>query len=236
MQMTRRTLLCLTGGATVALVSPSLSQPATAQTPPAAGPFVLPALPYPAAALEPHIDAQTMTIHHDRHHQAYVTNLNAAIAKSGAAASASLDVMLRRLDTVPEAVRTAVRNNGGGHANHMQFWTLLSPKGGGAPTGAIADALRSTFGSVDSFKEQFAAAAASRFGSGWAWLSDDGGKLVIHSTANQDTPSMEGKRAIFGLDVWEHAYYLKYQNRRADYITAFWNVVDWNEVNRRLKG
>ena len=143
--------------------------------------------------------------------------------------------LLQNLAQLPDAQRTAIRNNGGGHVNHTQFWSLMAPKAGGAPTGAIAEALRSTFGSVDKFKEVFAAAATSRFGSGWAWLSDEGGTLVVHSTANQDTPSMEKKRAIFGLDVWEHAYYLQYQNRRPDYVAAFWNVIDWTEVNRRLK-
>jgi Fe-Mn family superoxide dismutase len=200
------------------------------------GPFTLAPLPYAPSALEPHIDAMTMTIHHDRHHQAYVNNLNAAVAKDPTAAKMPLADMLKNLNALPESIRTAVRNNGGGHENHVQFWTLMAPNAGGAPTGAIADAIRSTFGDFDKFKAAFGAAAAGRFGSGWAWLSDDNGKLVIHSTANQDTPSMEGKRGIIGLDVWEHAYYLKYQNRRPDYVAAFWNVIDWNEVNRRLKG
>jgi len=205
-----------------------------AQAPAPAGPFTLAALPYPAAALEPHIDAQTMTIHHDRHHQAYVTGLNAAVAKEPAVAGRSLEDLLRNLGAVPEGIRTAVQNHGGGHYNHMQFWTLMAPAAGGAPTGAIADAITSTFGNVDTFRQQFAQAAASRFGSGWAWLSDDKGTLVIHSTANQDTPLADGRKPIIGLDVWEHAYYLKYQNRRADYVTAFWNVINWTEVNRRL--
>jgi Fe-Mn family superoxide dismutase len=202
----------------------------------AGGPHSLPPLPYPAAALEPHIDAQTMEIHHGRHHQAYVNNLNAALKNAPELAKKPLDELLANLNSVPENIRTAVRNNGGGHVNHVQFWTLMGPKAGGAPTGAIADAINSTFGSFDKFKEMFNQAATTRFGSGWAWLSDEKGKLVVHSTANQDTPSMEGKRAIFGLDVWEHAYYLKYQNRRPDYINAWWNVVNWTEVNRRLKG
>jgi superoxide dismutase, Fe-Mn family len=206
------------------------------QAPAPAGPFSLAPLPYPFAALEPHIDAQTMQIHHDRHHQAYVTNLNNAVANAGAAGKMPLEEMLKNLGQVPESVRTAVRNNGGGHWNHIQFWTLMAPNAGGPPTGAVADAINSGFGSFDKFKEMFAAAAMGRFGSGWAWLSDDNGKLVIHSTANQDTPSMESKRGIFGLDVWEHAYYLKYQNRRADYVGAFWNVINWAEVNKRLKG
>jgi len=237
MLMNRREVLS-TIGSTVAALScaPASALGGGGQTPPAAGPFTLPPLPYPAQALEPHIDAQTMTIHHDRHHQAYVTNLNAAVAAAGAAvAGRPLDDLLRNLASLPDAQRTAVRNNGGGHANHTQFWAVMAPGAGGVPTGAIADALRSTFGSVETFKDVFAAAATSRFGSGWAWLSEESGKLIVHSTANQDTPSMEGKRAIFGLDVWEHAYYLKFQNRRADYITAFWNVIDWTEVNRRLK-
>jgi len=210
---------------------------ATAQAPAApTGPYSVPALAYPFAALEPHIDAMTMQIHHDRHHQTYVTNLNNLVTTAGAAGKMPLDEMLKNLNQVPENVRTGIRNNGGGHWNHVQFWTLLAPNAGGAPTGAIADAINGSFGSFDKFKEMFAAAATGRFGSGWAWLSDENGKLVIHSTANQDTPSMENKRGIIGLDVWEHAYYLKYQNRRADYIGAFWNVINWAEVNKRLKG
>jgi superoxide dismutase, Fe-Mn family len=198
-------------------------------------PYSLPPLPYPAAALEPHIDAKTMEIHHGRHHQSYVDNLNEALKKAPDLMNKALPELLASLEGVPESIRTAVRNNGGGHLNHAQFWTLMAPKAGGPPTGAIADALNSTFGSFDTFKERFNEAASSRFGSGWAWLSEEKGKLVVHSTANQDTPSMEGKRAIMGLDVWEHAYYLKYQNRRPDYISAWWNVVNWDEVNRRLK-
>jgi Fe-Mn family superoxide dismutase len=210
---------------------------ATAQAPAApTGPYTVPALAYPFAALEPHIDAMTMQIHHDRHHQTYVTNLNNLVATAGAAGKMPLDEMLKNLNQVPENIRTGIRNNGGGHWNHVQFWTLLAPNAGGAPTGAIADAINGSFGSFDKFKEMFTAAATGRFGSGWAWLSDENGKLVIHSTANQDTPSIENKRGIFGLDVWEHAYYLKYQNRRADYIGAFWNVINWAEVNKRLKG
>jgi len=236
MEITRRTLLTAVGGAVLASAAGSRSVAASqAQAPaPAAGPFSLPALPYPPAALEPHIDAQTMMIHHDRHHQTYVTSLNAALAKEPAVASRSLEDLLKNLATVPEAIRTAVQNHGGGHYNHMQFWTLMAPNAGGAPTGAAAAAITGAFGSFDTLKQQFAQAAASRFGSGWAWLSDDKGKLIIHSTANQDTPLAEGRKPIFGLDVWEHAYYLKYQNRRADYVTAFWNVVNWTEVNRRL--
>ena len=231
--LTRRELLFTAGAAALAAASNSRLV-ATAQTQAASGPFTLAALPYPAAALEPHIDAQTMTIHHDRHHQAYVTGLNAAVAKTPALAGKPLEDLLRNLAGVPEAVRTAVQNHGGGHYNHMQFWTLMAPNAGGAPTGAAAAAITGAFGSVDAFKQQFAQAAAARFGSGWAWLSDDRGKLVIHSTANQDTPLADGRKPIIGLDVWEHAYYLKYQNRRADYVTAFWNVINWTEVNRRL--
>jgi Fe-Mn family superoxide dismutase len=232
--LTRRELLSTVGAAALAAAaSPRLG--ASAQTPAApAGPFTLAALPYPAAALEPHIDAQTMTIHHDRHHQAYVNGLNAAVAKEPSVAGKRLEDLLRNLSAVPESIRTAVQNHGGGHYNHMQFWTLMSPTGGGAPTGDLAVAMVAAFGTFDAFKTQFAQAAASRFGSGWAWLSDEKGKLIIHSTANQDTPLAEGRKPIMGLDVWEHAYYLKYQNRRADYVTAFWNVVNWTEVNRRL--
>ena len=237
MTLTRRQMFSTLGLGSLALTAGRPTLQAFGQAPPApSGPFALAPLPYPFAALEPHIDAQTMQIHHDRHHQAYVTNLNTAVASAGAAGKLPLEEMLRNLNQVPESVRTAVRNNGGGHSNHMQFWTLMAPGAGGPPTGAVADAINGTFGSVDKFKEMFAAAATGRFGSGWAWLSDENGKLVIHSTANQDTPSMENKRAIFGLDVWEHAYYLKYQNRRADYVGAFWNVINWTEVNRRLKG
>ena len=195
-------------------------------------PFSLPALPYDAAALEPHIDAQTMTIHHGKHHQAYVNNLNAAIEKAPDLSGKSLDELLANLAAVPEAIRGAVRNNGGGHWNHSVFWTLMAPGGGGEPGGALGAAIATSFGSFATFKEQFAAAAMSRFGSGWAWLVADGSRLSIVSTPNQDNPLMEGKRAILGLDVWEHAYYLKYQNRRADYVGAWWNVVNWPEVAR----
>jgi Fe-Mn family superoxide dismutase len=231
--LTRRDLLFTAGGAALAAVAVPRSTPAwPAQA--ASGPFTLTALPYPAAALEPHIDAQTMTIHHGRHHQAYVTGLNAAVAKEPSVADKPLEELLRDLSVVPEAIRTAVQNHGGGHYNHMQFWSLMAPGAGGTPTGAAAAAITGAFGSLDTFTQQFAQAAASRFGSGWAWLSDDKGKLVIHSTANQDTPLALGRKPIMGLDVWEHAYYLKYQNRRADYVTAFWNVINWTEVNRRL--
>ena len=196
----------------------------------------LPALPYSNNALEPHIDAQTMQIHHGKHHQTYVTNLNAALDKHPELHSKSLDDLVRSVNSVPEDIRTAVRNNGGGHWNHSMFWKLMAPNAGGAPSGAVADAINSSFGSFDKFKEQFQAAGLGRFGSGWAWLIDNGGKLEITSTPNQDNPLMDGKKAILGVDVWEHAYYLKYQNRRADYLTAWWNVVNWAEVNRLLKG
>ena len=196
--------------------------------------FTLPNLPYAYDALEPHIDAKTMEIHHTKHHQAYVNNLNAAIEKAPELQGKSLDDLMRNINTVPEAVRTAVRNNGGGHWNHSMFWELMGPGKGGEPSGKLADAIKSAFGDFTKFKEQFAAAGAGRFGSGWAWLITDGGKLSITSTPNQDNPLMEGKRAILGLDVWEHAYYLKYQNRRPDYIGAWWNVVNWDAVAARL--
>jgi Fe-Mn family superoxide dismutase len=238
MNVTRREALTTLGVSALALTTSGRDLAATAggQAPAASGPYSMAPLPYAFDALEPHIDAQTMQIHHDRHHQAYVNNLNTALAGAGEAGKAPIDDLLKNLSALPESARTAVRNNGGGHVNHLQFWTLLAPGAGGPPSGAIAEAIQGAFGSVDAFKDQFAKAAMGRFGSGWAWLSDDRGKLVIHSTANQDTPSMEGKRAIFGLDVWEHAYYLKYQNRRADYVGAFWNVINWAEINKRLKG
>ena len=197
-------------------------------------PFTLPSLPYAYDALEPHIDAKTMEIHHTKHHQAYVNNLNAAIEKAPELQGKSLDDLMRGINSVPEAVRTAVRNNGGGHWNHSMFWQLMGPGKGGEPSGKLATAIKSAFGDFAKFKEQFAAAAAGRFGSGWAWLVNDGGKLSITSTPNQDTPLMEGKNAILGLDVWEHAYYLKYQNRRPDYVTAWWNTVDWDAVAKRF--
>ena len=195
----------------------------------------LPPLPYPTDALEPHIDKMTMEIHHGKHHNAYVTNLNAAIEKAPELASKSVEDLVKGINSVPESVRTAVRNNAGGHLNHSMFWLIMGPKAGGTPTGAIADAINSSFGSVDKFKEQFKAAAVGRFGSGWAWVIDQGGKLAIESTPNQDNPLMDGKKPVFGIDVWEHAYYLKYQNRRPDYIDAWWNVVNWAEINKRLR-
>ncbi|MFL5582265.1 MAG: superoxide dismutase [Gemmatimonadaceae bacterium] len=197
--------------------------------------FTLPQLPYAPDALEPHIDAQTMQIHHGKHHQTYVNNLNAAVEKAPELASWSLDDLMRRINEVPEAVRTAVRNNGGGHWNHSMFWEIMGPRAGGEPKGALGEAVAKSFGSFDKLKEQFAAAGTGRFGSGWAWLVADGDKLSITSTPNQDNPLMEGKQAILGLDVWEHAYYLKYQNRRPDYIGAWWNVVSWDAVAKRYE-
>ena len=194
----------------------------------------LPPLPYAFDALEPHIDAKTMEIHHGKHHNAYVTNLNAALEKYPELQSKSIEDLLRDIGKVPEDIRTAVRNNGGGHMNHSAFWKWMAPKAGGAPTGALADSIKSTFGSYDGLKEQMTKAGVTRFGSGWAWLIEQNGKLSIESTANQDQPIMEGKKAILGVDVWEHAYYLKYQNRRPDYLAAWWNVVNWSEVSNQL--
>jgi Fe-Mn family superoxide dismutase len=202
---------------------------ATAQSGPA---LELPPLPYPVDALEPHIDAQTMTIHHDKHHQAYVTNLVNALRDHTELSKKPLAEILGNLDAVPESIRTAVRNNGGGHSNHSLFWRVMSPKGGGTPKGELLKAIEGKFGSFDKFKEDFSKAGATQFGSGWAWLSVDGGKqLVLSATANQDTPLMTGLVPILGVDVWEHAYYLKYQNRRADYLAAWWNVVNWDTVS-----
>ena len=198
-------------------------------------PFTLPPLPYAPDALEPHIDKMTMEIHHGKHHNTYVTNLNKALESAPDLQSKSIEQLLaNNCAAVPENIRTAVRNNGGGHANHDMFWKIMG-HAGGAPTGEAADAINGAFGSFDAFKEKMAAAVTTRFGSGWAWLVKSGGKLDVISTANQDSPIMEGKFPVMGIDVWEHAYYLKYQNRRPDYITAWWNVVNWQEVNRRLK-
>jgi superoxide dismutase, Fe-Mn family len=198
-------------------------------------PHQLPPLPYDAAALEPHIDAQTMQIHHGKHHAAYVNNLNTALEKHPALQSKSAEDLITSLTSVPEDVRTAVRNNGGGHVNHTMFWQIMGPAKGGAPSGSIAQVITNNFGGFDAFKEQMNKAGVGRFGSGWAWLVESGGKFAIESTANQDNPMMEGKKPIFGIDVWEHAYYLKYQNRRPDYLAAWWNVINWDEVNKRLK-
>ncbi len=194
----------------------------------------LPALPYDYSALEPHIDARTMEIHHTKHHNTYVTKLNGALASHPDLAAKPVDELIADLSALPEAIRTAVRNNGGGHSNHTMFWQVMGPNGGGAPTGDVANAIDAAFGSFDTFKAQFGAAGAGRFGSGWVWLINNGGSLGIESTPNQDTPIMEGKSAILGLDVWEHAYYLKYQNRRPDYINAWFGTINWDEVNRRL--
>lgn len=194
--------------------------------------YELPALPYAANALEPYIDEQTMIIHHDRHHATYVNNLNAALEGHDELSNKSVEELIANLDAVPENIRTAVRNNGGGHANHTLFWNLLAPNAGGAPTGEVAEAINAAFGSYENFKDEFAKAATTRFGSGWAWLVVDNGQLAITSTPNQDSPLSEGKTPILALDVWEHAYYLKYQNKRPEYINAFFNVVNWDEVNR----
>ncbi len=191
--------------------------------------FELPALPYAEDALEPHIDARTMGIHHGKHHASYTGNLNAAIAGTELEGK-SIEAILGDLDAVPEGIRTAVRNNGGGFANHSLFWQIMSPDGGGEPSGALADAINSAFGSFDEFKSAFSAAAATRFGSGWAWLVSDGGALSVTSTPNQDTPLMSGDTPLLGIDVWEHAYYLNYQNRRPDYVAAFFNVINWDKV------
>lgn len=198
--------------------------------------YELPALPYPANALEPHIDEQTMNIHHDRHHNTYVTNLNAALESAPELQNKSIEELIANLDSVPESIRTAVRNNGGGHANHTLFWQIIGPGGGGAPKGAVAEAIDRELGGFDKFKEDFTKAATTRFGSGWAWLVvGKDGKLAVTSTPNQDNPLSEGLTPILGLDVWEHAYYLKYQNKRPDYIAAFWNVINWDEVNKRYE-
>jgi Fe-Mn family superoxide dismutase len=195
----------------------------------------LPPLPYDAAALEPHIDAQTMQIHHGKHHAAYVNNLNAALEKHAALQGKSTEELITSLSSVPEDIRTAVRNNGGGHVNHTMFWQIMGPGKGGAPSGAIAQVIANNFGGFDAFKEQMNKGGVGRFGSGWVWLVESAGKFAIESTANQDNPMMDGKKPIFGIDVWEHAYYLKYQNRRPDYLAAWWNVINWDEVNKRLK-
>jgi len=230
-QVTRRSFL--TGALSLPLAAQALAQQPAAPT----GPFSLPALGYDFSALEPHIDAQTMQIHHDRHHQAYITNLNTAVAKVYGPNSRimSAEALLKNLERVPEDSRMAVRNNAGGHVNHTIFWSLMKAGGGGAPTGEIADAIKGTFGDYDKFKAAFEDAGLKRFGSGWVWLSVKGGKLVLASYPNQDNPILEGGFPVLGNDVWEHAYYLKYQNKRADYLKAWWNVVNWDTVNQRLK-
>jgi Fe-Mn family superoxide dismutase len=197
--------------------------------------FTVPPLPYAFDALEPYIDKQTMEIHHDKHHGAYVTNLNKALESAPDLQSKTVEELLaNNCAAVPENIRTAVRNNGGGHINHSMFWQIMAPKAGGNPSGNVAQAINSTFGSFDQFKEKLNAAAVSRFGSGWAWLVKTGGKVEIISTANQDSPVMEGKFPVMGVDVWEHAYYLKYQNRRPEYLAAWWNVVNWPEIEKRF--
>ena len=196
--------------------------------------YELSPLPYDYNALEPHIDEQTMRIHHDKHHATYIAKLNAALEGHDDLAAKNIDQLVSDLGSVPEAIRGAVRNNGGGHANHAMFWQLIAPSGGGSPPGKVAEVITSVFGSYEAFTEQFATAAATRFGSGWAWLVDGGDTLSVESTPNQDTPLMEGKKPILGIDVWEHAYYLNYQNRRPDYVKAWLNVINWDEVNRRL--
>lgn len=195
----------------------------------------LPPLPYDYAGLEPHIDAATMHLHHDKHHQAYVNNLNAAIEKHPELAKHTAEELLRNLNAVPDDIRGAVRNNGGGHVNHTMFWQIMKPNGGGAPTGKIADQIKKDFGSFEDFKKQFNETTAKQFGSGWGWLISEGGKLKIVTTANQDSPLSQGHFPILGNDVWEHAYYLKYQNKRPDYLAAWWNTVNWDEINKRFE-
>jgi Fe-Mn family superoxide dismutase len=200
-------------------------------------PFTLPPLPYAPDALEPHIDKMTMEIHHGKHHNAYVTNLNKALESAPALAGKTIEELLaNNCAIVPENIRTAVRNNGGGHINHSMFWKIMGPNAGGAPVGNVAQAITGAFGSFDAFKEKFNAAGVGRFGSGWAWLLKTGSGVEISSTPNQDSPVMEGKNVVFGCDVWEHAYYLKYQNRRPDYLAAWWNVVNWKEIEDRFNG
>lgn len=198
--------------------------------------YTLPPLPYDFGALEPHIDAKTMEIHYTKHHQAYITNLNNALKDHPELQGKPIEALIADLNAIPEAIRPAVRNNGGGHANHSFFWTIMKPGGGGEPTGKLADAIAKDLGGFAAFKEAFAKAGATRFGSGWAWLVVKDGKLSVTSTPNQDTPLMEGIKPILGVDVWEHAYYLKYQNRRPDYIAAWWNTVNWGEVSRLYGG
>jgi Fe-Mn family superoxide dismutase len=226
-EIIRRTLLA---GAACAVARPSFTLAAEA---PAAEPFTLPALPYAVDALEPSIDARTMEIHHAKHHAGYVSNLNKAVSGVPELAGKPIEEILRRLDAVPESIRTAVRNNGGGHANHSLFWQTMKKGGGGAPKGALAKAIDARFGSYDKLKEELARAATTVFGSGWAWLTLDGSQLRVEQTVNQDTPLSAGRTPLLGIDVWEHAYYLKYQNRRADYVTAFFNVIDWDFVGSR---
>jgi Fe-Mn family superoxide dismutase len=222
-------------GGAVAAIHPAMLAGADVEPAAAAAAFTLPPLPYAYDALEPHIDARTMEIHHSKHHQAYVTNLNKALEAHPQLRSASLEELLRDLNALPESIRTAVRNNGGGHFNHSLFWKLMKPGGGGEPVGELADTLRKAFGSFAAFKQQLTEAAMKRFGSGWAWLVlDKAGRLAITSTANQDNPLMEGEKPLLGVDVWEHAYYLKYQWRRNEYVAAWWNTVNWETVAAQL--
>jgi len=236
--MTRREAIKLFGGgaAMVGLGAVTRALAADAKVPAGAGripqPFVLPPLAYAYGALEPRVDAQTMEIHYSKHHQAYIKNANKALEGQAALAALTAEEILASLASIEEPLRTALRNNVGGHVNHTFWWTILSPNGGGAPTGDLLAAIERQFGSVNAFKAGFADAAMKRFGSGWAWLSQKGGKLVIHSTANQDSPISDGAVPIVGIDMWEHAYYLKHQNRRADYVTAFWSVIDWDQAGK----
>jgi Fe-Mn family superoxide dismutase len=237
--MTRRHALKTTLMTTLACAAGSSLRTANAQpaTPAvaSAGPFTVPALPYAFDALEPHIDAQTMQIHHDKHHAAYVTNLNKAVAEDAELGKKSVEELVKNLSSVPEKVRTAVRNQGGGHYNHSIFWQMMKKGGGGEPSGELAKAIDKKFGSFSAFKDQFTKAAVGQFGSGWAWLVSDGGELKIEPAANQDSPLSGGKHPLLGVDVWEHAYYLKYQNRRPDYVAAWFNVVDWDYVTQRFQ-
>ncbi|MGQ9871883.1 superoxide dismutase [Leptodesmis sp.] len=235
MTLNRRTFLYLLGASAGAAGLGLATEPTWAAESPK-GPFTLPPLPYAYDALEPHIDKATMQFHHDKHHAAYVNNLNAAVAKYPQLQTRSVESLIQNLNSLPEDIRITVRNNGGGHLNHTMFWEIMGPKAGGPPVGAIATAINESFGSFEEFKKQFNDAGAKRFGSGWAWLTiDRAGKLQVSSTANQDSPLMEGRYPILGNDVWEHAYYLKYQNRRTDYLNAWWNVVNWEAVNQRLR-
>ncbi len=238
--MTRRHALKTTLLTSLACATAAEFQFVNAQTPAAAtatpaGPFTVPALPYAFDALEPYIDAQTMQIHHDKHHAAYVANLNKAVADQPALSSMPVEDLLKNLSGVPEKVRTAVRNQGGGHYNHSLFWQMMKKNGGGEPSGELAKAMDKAFGSFSAFKEQFTKAAVGQFGSGWAWLVLAGGELKIEPSANQDSPISEGKVPLLGVDVWEHAYYLKYQNRRPDYVAAWFNVVNWDFVAEKFK-
>ncbi len=234
--MTRRQALQTTALAATTLAVTTKLAPLHAQPATPAGPFKLPPLPYAFDALEPHIDARTMEIHHDKHHQTYITNLNKAVADQPELAKKSVDDLVRGLTSVPEAIRKAVQNHGGGHANHSLFWQSMKKNGGGTPSGELAQAIDKSFGSFDKFKEKFTDAATKQFGSGWAWLSLDASKkLLVEATANQDSPLAAGKTPLLGLDVWEHAYYLKYQNKRVDYIAAFYHVINWDFVAERYQ-